>query len=146
MAHIMAYLRAFYGQPYADYCARAGLEISPIELEPGVSPTNPERASRGIQRPMPVWFDPLHTASNDAGRKSGSMIKRKGANEPFAKRALDMDSYIPAKPSNFSAALVEEKKMLWQPYYGRPLTDREARELLSNVCECPERRPFLEEI
>jgi hypothetical protein len=45
-----------------------------------------------------------------------------------------MDSYIAAKPSSFSAALVEETKMLWQPYYGRSLSDLEARELLSNVC------------
>ena len=62
------------------------------------------------------------------------MIKHKEAKDRPAKRALDMDSYIAANPSNFSAALVEETRILWQPYYGRPLSDHEARELLSNVC------------
>ena len=62
------------------------------------------------------------------------MIGRGGTRDRPAERALDMDSYIAAKPSNFSAALVEETKILWQPCYGRPLSDLEARELLANVC------------
>lgn len=62
------------------------------------------------------------------------MIKREGTRDRPAKPALDMDSYTAAKPSNFSAALVEETKVVWQPYYGHPRSDAEARELLSNVC------------
>ncbi len=56
------------------------------------------------------------------------MINPKRTNDSPATRALDMDS------SDFSAAVVEETKKPWQPYYGRPLSDLKARQLLSNVC------------
>ena len=43
------------------------------------------------------------------------MIEREGTRNRPAKRALDMDSYIAAKPSNFSAALVHSAVVEIEP-------------------------------
>lgn len=62
------------------------------------------------------------------------MVNHRRTSGRSARGALDMDSYFPARPSTFSTALVEETKKLWEPHYGHPLSDFEARELLCNVC------------
>lgn len=63
------------------------------------------------------------------------MIKHRRISGHSARGALDIDSYSPARPSTFSPALVEETKKLWEPHYGHPLSEFEARELLCNVCD-----------
>lgn len=43
------------------------------------------------------------------------------------KRLRAADTLPDVRPSSFSAAFVDEAKALWEPHYGRPLTDDEAR-------------------
>lgn len=60
-------------------------------------------------------------------------MAKRGRKREGIKRLGNADTLPDASPSSFSAALVDETKALWEPYYGRSLTDDEARELLANA-------------
>lgn len=60
-------------------------------------------------------------------------MAKRGRKREGVKRLRAADTFPDVSPSTFSAASVDETKALWEPYYGRSLTDDEAREILANA-------------
>jgi hypothetical protein len=49
--------------------------------------------------------------------------------------ALQNSATVSAKPARarYSAELIASTKEVWQPYYSKPLTDEDAREIIENI-------------
>jgi len=51
-------------------------------------------------------------------------MAKRGRKREGVKGLRAADTSPDVSPSSFSAALVDETKALWEPYYGRSLTDK----------------------
>jgi hypothetical protein len=47
--------------------------------------------------------------------------------------AHPLPSVEPARPAWITPALIEQTRLVWQPYYGRPLSEADALEILASV-------------